>query len=508
MTLTNTPHDFRLITADMQASSSTPQGVLNILEHIIEVVIYENLDRSFLTGTIVVADGAGLYQAADFKGVERIKLGFALPEKDDTATISRTFYIDKVISNNRANDEASVITLHLIEEIGYLSDYINVNRALYSNNSTVGVGTDIVRKLFKDYFNRDIVSTTNTIEKTPPLKVITPNWTPIESAEWVRNRMVDEYSSPYYLYSSFSGGNIYLQSLQDMLRHNTHHQTTFKYSQVSTNTNTANVNSQMFVIENYSDTEGLNMSKINDAGYVNSKFLFHDVNSNYTFIPTNNTPTVNHGAVSTSPGSEHWTAFGMMNSVPSDSRGTQTERGVREGLKHIYPAKSVLPWESKNGGTEAALDGDEVNIGLSTPSGRRSSVEAFHHRPESRVISPTVYSSQQFGPDYLSYTELRSEGEALQIVDVSAMRHWIVGDPVQITIPGRLFLMTNTPTQTSIGTIVDLSFVSSDGHSPKLDTKRSGRHLMYAAKHVFSPLAGYRVHATCVKVVANEGSNE
>ena len=82
-----------------------------------------------------------------FKGVEKFEVELAYPYLEDEP-VRKTFIIDRIINTTKKNDKAELITFHIIEEHGFMSTFLNVNKA-YEGSSR-----QIVEKIMLDYFER------------------------------------------------------------------------------------------------------------------------------------------------------------------------------------------------------------------------------------------------------------------------------------------------------------------------------------------------------------------
>lgn len=509
-----TAYDFQLEVCEL-SPSKRGDLVIDLRKFVVEINIYESLSKPYLTGNVVVSDTIGLYPHLDIKGIDRIKIGVKLPD-EDADVIERTFYIDHVVNSTRTNDNEIVYIFHIVEEIAYLSSFTLVNDYFEGGSSGVGNGTQILQDLFRNYFSRNIStsgdgadprsrSPRRYVEATPQIRYIAPNITPLAVAEAIRSRMVDERSTPYYLYSSLAGENIYLQSFMDLLVHNSRYNRPFKFSQANGqgDRGSLSIEAQQYNIESYSDTATLDMSNLNNMGFVNSMFYFYDVTRAQPFNPHHNDPTITNGAIVPSGPGNHWTAYGMFNSsdIISIEGGEVQFTGADEAVRYLYPENAVLPWETPSGKTNPQFNTGDLTTALST-SDARNTVEAVHKRPASKQIINMI-ASAGFRDGFYSYNESPQQSDYLKLVDAHALRAWITSDPIEFVVPGRVFLsrpVGDRPYQTSIGRIADLQFTTIEGNSIIPDLKRSGNHLLYAARHMFSVAEGYKVQFTGVKI--------
>lgn len=469
-------YSFELETAEL-FSPNFPNQVFDIKNIVIDIDIFENIEKPYLTGTILLINDNDLYSVFNFNGIQSIRLGFRLPEKNSKAVYKR-FYIDKTVQNIKATDRESAILFHMIEDIGYVSEYINVN------NVFEGKGSEIIRKVIMSYFDRKVmfVDDVETIEPQHPFKVVVPNLTPLETVNWVLDRMTAEDGSPFYLYSTLSGTEIsrdklnsglFLKNWQTMINQVNRSNYPFVYSVAETNRGNTSIEEQMFVIQGHHDEESADMTSLNDSGFVNSKFLFHDVNTNTTYIPGYDEPTVNYGSNRTLPYGKRWTAKAFFEKAFG---GTKLSGAVTDK----YPKEGRIPYNLNISPTTQ----DDVNPLIST-------------RPESRVVAQ-VFSSATHDANFYSYLEGRNDNEHLTKINSKALKNWSMFSPLTFAVPGRLFL--NGAVNATIGVKYRLQFISGVGEQARIDNHRTGDYLMYAARHVFSRDAGYTVHFTGIKL--------
>lgn len=476
-------YSFVLETAQLAGPEIKTTDIRNF---IIDIDIFESIEKPYLTGNVVMMDDNDLYSQINFTGIQTLKLGFRLPEKE-YKTVYKKFYIDKVVKNIRATDREATIMFHIIEDIGFVSEYINVNKVLS------GKGSEIITKLVKDYFDRTVrfVDQDKITESQQPFKLVVPNLTPIETINWVLDRMSADDGSPFYIYSTLSGvevsrdktnSGLFLKNWQTMFKQLNRTQYPFTFSSAEVNKSGASIEQQMFIIQSHYDNDVGDITTINDSGFVNSKFLFHDVNTNTTYIPGYDQTTVNNGSNQSLPYGKRWTANGMMDHVLSDVNLTN-------GIRDKYPRLGKLPFNLNT-------DPDDANV---------SANPLIHSRPESRLISQ-VYSSSTQDINYYAYLEGRSDVEHLTKINSKALKNWINFSPLTFAVPGRLFL--NGDKNATVGVKYNLQFVSGSGDNIIEDKHKSGDYIVFAARHAFSRDGGYTAHLTGVKIKGKKTVSE
>lgn len=459
---------------------------LDVKNVVIDIDIFESIDKPYLTGNVIIMDDNDLYSQINFNGIQTIKLGFRLPEKE-YKTIYKKFYIDKVVKNIRATDREATIMFHIIEDIGFVSEYININRVFS------GKGSEILTNIVKDYFDRKVffVGRDTVIESQTPFKVVVPNLTPVETINWILDRMSAEDGSPFYIYSTLSGvetsrdktnTGLFLKNWQTMVNQVNRANYPFTFSAAQVNKSNASIEQQMFIMQSHYDNEVGDITTINDSGFVNAKFLFHDVNTNTTYIPGYDQPTVTNGANQSLPYGKRWTAKGMFDHVLQNQRQASS-------VASRYPKDGRIPF----------------NLNTEPSDRNNNSNPLIHNRPESRLISQ-VFSSSTHDANFYSYLEGRTDAEHLTKINSKALKNWINFSPLTFAVPGRLFL--NGSRNATIGVKYNLQFITSKGETVVDDKLRSGDYIMFAARHSFSRDAGYTVHFTGVKLRGKDTSSE
>lgn len=467
--IANSPKDYVLESVIIEGPNLKDGTSIDVTKTISDIDIYEHLDKPYITGTAVLVDAEGIYSKMGFVGMETLTLKLKLPE-DTFPSISKKFYIDRVVRNLRTNDYNTTLVLHLIEDIAFLSKFINVNR------NYEGKGYSIIEKIVKEYLDKDLSKpfgvsregqTIDEAEAQDPVRVIIPNMNPLDAAEWIKDRLTTTDASPYYLFSTFANKKIHLMSLRKMLTQPILNPgNPFNYSQADTsNKTTKSINDQSFTIESYSEKSTDDISELNDKSFVNTSYVFYDVTTAtkvYAGYRVNGYDNDNQIK-------KRWSAY--------DTIGQRVEKGLAFGpnvsLQDMYPVKAKLP-----------------------PKAVEQPIE-LHERPESNLVT-NIFSSGVF-LGYKAYNEMKDEAFQLLKVDAKALRNWIVNVPVDITLPGRIFIKGDY--HTTIGNKYRVNFLMTDPITgvPSKDLRKSGDYLVYAARHTFSS-DSYIVRLTVVKI--------
>ena len=178
---------------------------IEIASMVVDIDIYEHLDKPYLTGVMSVLDNVDLFGSLNINGATKINMKLRLNiaeaeqggEKFTPLPVERTFYIDSIMSSMKYQEKGEVQVIHLIEDHAYKSNQMNVNKAY------AGTSTRMITRLMKELDSERIVFSTEKDDGI--MKVIIPNLSPIDAMIWIKNRSVTAEGYPMYLFTTFSG---------------------------------------------------------------------------------------------------------------------------------------------------------------------------------------------------------------------------------------------------------------------------------------------------------------
>lgn len=465
------PYDFILEEALLtgpgySAYQSGGQAVLDVKNIITDIDIFEHMEKPYLTGNVIIIDDNDLYNIIRFQGIETLQLTFRLAE-DEFESVTKKFYMDNIIQNVRANDYQATISFHIIEDIGYISNFINVNKPYR------GKGHEIVEDIIFDNFSKELrkepISGSSSIEQdgdeNPEMLFCVPNWTPLTAAEWVKRRCTYNNGAPFYLYSSLMSENLFFSNLIEIVNSRAENTRPFIYSQSFTHQNAPTVETQSYVIENYRNEKAFDLTDISfNKSAMNTVYTFHDVNQNFAYNPGTTLDQVGRGT-----GLRRWTAEAMFKDFSNNY----------SLFKSTYPEKAELP----------------------SSLSENADYELLKDRVENTHI-PYVYSTQPYGRRYQSVKEGRNTREHETKITAHALRNWVGRFPITISIPGRFFLDTRRESERTVGAKYYFQFITIPAGQvePEEDERLSGDYIIYSARHSFTRTDGYRVFLTGFKL--------
>lgn len=407
-----------------------------------DIDIYEHIDKPYLTGSLVFVDSQGVFVGMDFLGGEKITIVVKSTRSNEVKRIKKTFFVASVISAVKVNDDIETVSLQLIEDIGYISNLINISKGYHDTC------TSIITSLSKEFLNKKVFSIGNEFNKK--FKVIIPNLTPIEALSWIKNKAVDTEGFPFFLFSTLVEDSIKFASLGDLLDKNVMNPALpYSYWQTASTSNDRNVQRRTILSYDYADTESL--YDLIDDGVVGS---------DYQYINT---------------------LLGTQNNFHFDVMDDAFKQLFIKKSKNARP--KMLPHDARFN-----LNGTSFN------------------KLKSRSISQIGGSGAfNTGFDRVpSYNEEFDQINYKKKVAARAFHKFLFKSPINIVVNGIDFI--DGEANTTIGNKLRVEFMHSAagefGENIK-DMKRSGDYLIYAARHMFKK-ERYDIALNCMKVGNNK----
>lgn len=233
-----------------------------------DIDVFEHIDKPYLTAVVGFVDIEDVVGLLNLSGGEKVVIQLKA-NVEDTDPVVNTFYIDKIISSTKIDDNEEFFTLHLIEDIGFKSNLINVNK------SYTGKSTEIIKKISKEFLDTEVDINASDVQD---MNVIVPNLTPIDAMCWLKNRSTTFEGYPIYLYSTLVDDNLQIWDLQKLLtapsmnflegEEYTHYE-----SQVNLKTDKMNRR----VIKSYQSKDTYDLYKLIDLGLLGAEYQYLDI---------------------------------------------------------------------------------------------------------------------------------------------------------------------------------------------------------------------------------------
>lgn len=363
-------------------------------------------------------------------------LNLSLRWPDRSDSIERTFIIDKVVNVNKSQDSrAASVTLHFVEKIAFESTFLNVNK-MYQ-----GTTREIIEKIVKEYFTDYQLSKEDTSEEKERMRVVVPNMRPLQACNWIKDRGVSVSGLPFFLFSSIGNKEtLHYISLASILEGVTiDDDIEYVYSQQTASAAVDDKSGQVFkfVIRAISVKNNSDISTLIAKSLVSATHDFWDTTTGGVAAPV------------------------TYNVKDALTRSTDIKReDFIFTNKYDYNGEDIT---------------DIIN--------RKS----FH------IYSTKTYNFRKSLRETVSWNSM---------VNSKAFRNLLVSNPIDISVSGRNFF--NEGVNKTIGNLINLRFLNNsvadaNNIDDATDQVRSGRHMIYAARHIIRK-EKYDVTLTCVKL--------
>lgn len=429
-------------------ASWNPEVKIDLKTVVSDLDIFEHLDKPWMTGLIAFEDTNDILAGIGLGANDRVEVKISRTEDPIGVFCHKFFRIDKVVEkiNQGLNENSQVVLLHLVEEVWYESNALNVNK------SFEGKPGQIIKSISDSFLTDRFVVDYNT--SIQDMKVIVPNMTPLDAISWIKNRATTEKGYPLFVYSAMpkSGPKdfFWVMDLEFML--NLSPWTEDAPFNNFASSQTSRGRSQRRTIKAYEHKSSEDLSPLMKQGLLGARHQFIDVTTmNVEPIDYNHEKDINE---------------------------LLTERGMK--------GRPVLP--SYYNVHDQKLT--EMSSEKRSPAGNRVITRIGGSKAYEDVKTIDERDSGAFykhGPLSSSFKTLLSYDTLVAVVD-----------GYDFTIPQHL----NT-----IGRVMSFLFTSTKSEPEtfreQFDKQKTGNYLVYAAKHSFKS-EGYDVTLTAVKLTHGE----
>ena len=240
--------------------------VFDIRKSVVELNIYENIELPYLTGTIAMVDDVAFKSTIGIKGTERIVIG--LKATKNSPVLTKNFMITGIKREVSVNERTDVRVLTLIEEHAYLSAIQKISQA-YTGRPSV-----IIESILTGHLGKYLESFSNEAVQNK-MRVIIPNWNPLQAVDWLRDRMAFSNGSPYFLFSTLRDNLIHLSDLDLLMAADAwNEKNVYTYGQTSHNftLDSKDQARKLFHVKSYKAINIESTLKMAQSGAVGSKF--------------------------------------------------------------------------------------------------------------------------------------------------------------------------------------------------------------------------------------------
>jgi hypothetical protein len=412
------------ITEAYITTDRTADERFDIKSTIVEFVLFENLEKPYITGQVALSDDIGLYDRLGFSGTERFYIRMASEDTSLAPVMDRTFLmtgIDTIVKSSESGT-SSVYVFSLMDEHVMLSKSKKISRTVQGNlesQITKIIGSDLKKDVDLSYSSESLQSN---------FKAIIPYMTPLDACEWLRDRATTSTGLPYFLYASIHDTNLRLGNLEVMLKQgawNSKVPYLFAPSNVQIAEEQGDVEKN-FIVQSMKSTKLQNTFKQLQTGGIGS--LYNNTN-------------INNGRIS----STHFSVQSLLEEMEN---------------------KGLIDMKKQNVYDETYQNAEGRSL----------------HELDARIFH-TITSSGTYGT-FKSYHDELDPAKFRKKIENLAVRNMLYKNMFDITVPGAGFIVSKA----SVGDIVKINVLSDDNNpksEQKFDELRSGEFLIYNARHTF-----------------------
>jgi len=251
-------------------TSSRTATSIDITSVVLELSMYENLARPYITGYLAVTDSERLIENFDIQGAEEIEIIFKRStERSSVREIKQTWIIQGIEKSHNVQDFTSVVVFRVIDKESFRSGLKNVNKCLQ------GQPWEIINQILIEYLDRDDLRTSADLNNSERMKVIIPNMTPIQATQWIRNRSINQNGYPFYFYKSAMNNQYYFADLETLISTPVINENApLSPSQAGGSTESKSASSTIYEME---QDEVDNLYKLIQEGVIGSQNKYYDV---------------------------------------------------------------------------------------------------------------------------------------------------------------------------------------------------------------------------------------
>lgn len=233
----NDPHEYELESIILSTQRNAHD--VDITTSMVELEIFEHLDRAYLTGSLTFVDGGRVIEIIDFQGTEYVDIQLKL--HNTSHRVVKRFIVRQVNSIVPSTDTTDVVTLALIDYDAYYSSLVNVNK-MYEGKPSKIIG-DILRDNYGSSkrvsrageanilqeqnwdtaseipeIAAQAITKSTSYELQSAFRYIVPNLTPLEAIEVIKKRTTGLTGTPFFCFASLADNNFRFFDLYTLIQ--------------------------------------------------------------------------------------------------------------------------------------------------------------------------------------------------------------------------------------------------------------------------------------------------
>lgn len=267
------PYQYELQSVKIESERTT--GFYEVASSVLEINLFEHLEKPFISGTLLLLDDANIFENIDFLGTESVDIQIKIP--DSSELIRKRFVVREIETTINTNDQAQVLLLSLVDYEFYSSSLVNLQKKYEGKPNEI-----IYSCLIDNFFGKNLMMRDPPIQA--PMRFLVPNMNPFEVMMAMRDRSTDAVGSPFFLYPSLADSNLRFFSLHDMLDRPALNSDTrpYRYSQVLAQNDELAPAASAYNITAMEYKKNENLNQLVRNGDVGAVYQYHDPISNLT----------------------------------------------------------------------------------------------------------------------------------------------------------------------------------------------------------------------------------
>ena len=173
--------------------------VVNLIDYLIEIVIYESIFAPFVTGEILLSDSRNLIKDQELLGDEFLYFTARTTTFSSDKAISKVFKIYSLDNKNYVKDGSSQVYKLGFSSVETFQDLVN---PIYRSFS--GTPNDIVQQIYTEYLQTDrnleiagkqtAIKNSLTIfgKSANSIKFVSPGWSPVKCINWIASKSLPQ----------------------------------------------------------------------------------------------------------------------------------------------------------------------------------------------------------------------------------------------------------------------------------------------------------------------------
>lgn len=429
---------YKIVAAGITADRFASGKVIDISNMITEINLFEDIDKPYISGSVVIVDDRAVLDNIDFRGTETLSIELQGVDNTKEVLLQRKFYITAVQTSVRTNDRTEVTVLTLMDQAGYNTHAKRISK------SYTGKVEDIITAIIVSELGVEVDRSYASPSIQPPTKVIVPYLHPLQAVVWLREFATRSNGSPYFVYASIFDDNIRIGDYDTMMGQDAFNKALpYHYSASTINsaeraglTRTGNKElDRSFTVTSVTKRNMENTLDMIKDGSVGSTYTSTDIGGGVT---------------------------------------SRTDHTIESTLNQLKVSDVIKSYQLQNVYDEQAkIDLGPKGSGLASEYSSRQ----FHK----------ITSSNTYAGNGRSLSEDVGDGEVNIKAKAACIHTMLNRNSISIEIPGAGFMIRKI----SVGDVVNVNFLEGNTSlNPEsgqnvIEANRSGDYLILAARHVF-----------------------